>query len=59
MLEPAVIPLVGEKIFMNSGELIAQAAKHCKARVQPCHCSLEHNVWLKYMSYGSLRYHEP
>lgn len=31
MLEATVIPLVGEKIFMNSGELTAQAAKHCKA----------------------------
>lgn len=31
MLEATVIPLVGEKIFMNSGQLIAQAAKHCKA----------------------------
>lgn len=31
MLELTVIPLVGEMIFMNPGELIAQAAKHCKA----------------------------
>lgn len=31
MLKLTVIPLVREKIFMNSGELIAQAAKHCKA----------------------------